>query len=117
MSIACLIACKKDSSVTNVAASKEIKLENVKFASTSPKKGDDLSTMKLSTYDEQACTTKVDSSYQAGTKCFSSVGNTCSTLHNCTPLSNLASSGKFTKAEIDNKIQIIEKAYNIKYTY
>lgn len=89
-----------------------VTLENVSFAkNVSP------NYVMPANYDEGACTTKVDTTWHAGTKCFVSVGNTCSKATNCVPLQDAASSGQYTKEEIDRKIKIVEKAFGIKYVY
>jgi hypothetical protein len=117
MALIVLFSCKKDviSNVTEanetVFAGKVITLENVSFAKNiSPN-------YIPATYDEGACTVKVDTVWHAGTKCFESVGNTCSRATNCVPIQNAASSGRYTKEEIDRKIELVEKAYGIKYLY
>lgn len=111
------MACRKDfvkdKSIDKV--SKVVKLDNVNFATVvSPNyiiPGDGFN------YDEIACTTKVDTVWVAGTKCFESVGKTCTKATNCVPISTAAFSGKYTKEEINRKIELIEKAYGIRYTY
>jgi len=116
IAIVCLVflfSCNKDAGkiTFNSSNKKTIKIENVKFAPST-------ATLVIinvnSNKDESACIT---SDSLAGTKCFISVGNSCKTLHDCQPVSQAAQSGTYTKAEIDQQIQLVEKAYGIKYTY
>ncbi|MEI7965366.1 MAG: hypothetical protein WCH29_09345 [Chitinophagaceae bacterium] len=105
--------CKNDL-LSEVTSSKKIekiiKLESVIFAKNN-------SSGKIANYDEGACTIKVDTIWQAGTRCFTSVGNTCTTPTACVPIGKAISSGQFTKVEIDKKIALIEKTFGVKYTY
>lgn len=72
----------------------------------------------IASYDEGACIYhKGQPDADAGTICFKSVGNTCSKVTDCVPVGDAISSGKFTKEEIDKKIELVEKAYGLKYIY
>lgn len=112
-----LFSCKKDAILNEKTigepslAGKTITLENVAFA-----KNNNTNYMPA-TYDEGACSIKIDTVWYAGTKCFESVGNTCTKATNCEPLKDAVSSGRYTKEEIDRKIELVEKAYDIKYVY
>lgn len=108
-----LMSCKKDflqSSNENSNPKTTIVLKKVVFLQN-------VIPDKLASYDEGACTVKVDTSMVPGTICFESVGKSCSSAHPCTPITSAAASGRFTKSQIDKKIDLIEKAYGIKYIY
>lgn len=105
------ISKKEKADITSSLTGNVIFLKNVLFKENISQK------LLPPTYDEKACTTKVDTTWEAGTICFESVGNTCSTPTNCVPVQAAASSGLYTKEEIDHKIDLIEKAYGVKYVY
>jgi hypothetical protein len=65
------------------------------------------------TFTQLACI--VDS--MAGTECVDAKGSSCSALTMCTPIKNQIQSGLYTKDEIDQKINLVEKAYGVRYTY
>ena len=102
--------CTKESA--NPGPLQVIKLENVHFATAA-------TTSVAPPYTPYACVKIInDSTSVPGTICKDTKGGGCSVLQiNCTPLPSDAVSGLYTQKEIDEKINLIEKAYGIKYTY
>ncbi len=102
------ISCNKNADELLTVDS--VKIDNVIFSSSSSIQA---KTPGGDTYDEGACI--IDN--EAGTKCFVSVGKSCSKEHACEKVTSAAQSGNYTKEEIDQKIKLVEQAYGIKYTY
>ncbi|TFF37916.1 hypothetical protein [Mucilaginibacter psychrotolerans] len=101
-----LSACQKNNNVSETTPLTKIKLQSINFA---PPTTNVLESKK----DEKACI--VDK--KAGTKCFESVGNSCSEIHDCEAVTSMIASGRFTQKEIDNSIKLVKEAYNIEYEY
>lgn len=102
-------SCQKNNDKQLTQPTTQIKLTNVLFKSSQT-----LNTALVpDTYDERGCI--VDN--KVGTHCFVSTGNSCSSPHNCSPVTAMASSGLYTKQEIDRSIAITNKAYSVQYVY
>ncbi len=94
-----------------------IKLENVKFAESEVEYRDvDCPRVR---YVEKVCMIykepKEDS--QIGSACEDGVGGKCKKKRSCTAIETIASSGGFSKEEIDYTIKLIEDEYGIRYFY
>jgi hypothetical protein len=103
LSLYVLPGCTKNSA----ASIKVVKVENARFATSA------IPNVKPS-YTALACTT-TDS--MPGTKCVDAKGSSCSAPGMCVAVKGQIQSGLYTREEVDRNIDLVEKAFGIRYTY
>jgi hypothetical protein len=52
-----------------------------------------------------------------GTKCVDAKGSSCSAPGMCVAVKGQIQSGLYTREEVDRNIDLVEKAFGIRYTY